>query len=312
MIIVVGSLNMDLVVEVDHHPSPGETTLGSNYTLQLGGKGANQAVAVARLGEPVYMVGKVGTDGFGKAILESLERERVEVCRVGRGQGPSGVAFVVVEGGGENCIVVAPGANGELSPDNLDVGVFVGADTLLVQMEIQGEVVRKAVDLASDAGCRVLVNASPALEKDLLDLAKVDLLLVNRVEAKPFCGYIPHSVEEALAAVAEIGSMGPATVLTLGEKGCVWSKDGVVGHVAPFPVRAVDTTGAGDTFAGTLATALSWGYDWETALRLASAAGALATLDIGAQASMPSWPAVAHLAGADAAHREEPLKNLGG
>lgn len=287
MIVVVGSLNMDLVLRVARLPRPGETVLGEAYETHPGGKGANQAVAAARLGGRVRMLGRIGEDGFGRTLKASLVQEGVDVSWVRETPGPSGAAFILVDPAGQNQIAVAPGANARLAPGDLPETAFREAKVLLLQLEIPLETVAQAVALGRNAGSRILLNAAPAQKLPSSVWQEVDLLLVNEVEAAQLAeASLPRTPEEALNLARRLRRLVPQVVLTLGAQGAVWSGE-EEGHLPAFAVRAVDTTAAGDAFAGALAVALAEGMRMRVALRFASAAGALATTRPGAQPSLP-------------------------
>jgi len=287
MILVVGSLNMDLVLRVARLPRPGETVLGEAYETHPGGKGANQAVAAARLGGRVRMLGRIGEDGFGRTLKASLAQEGVDVTWVQETPGPSGAAFILVDPTGQNQIAVAPGANARLAPGDLPETAFREAEVLLLQLEIPLETVAQAVALGRKAGSRILLNAAPAQKLPPAIWQGVDLLLVNEVEAAQLAeSSPPRTPEEALDLARRLRELVPQVVLTLGGQGAVWSGE-EESHLPAFAVRAVDATAAGDAFAGALAVALAEGMSMRAALRFASAAGALATTRPGAQPSLP-------------------------
>ncbi len=287
-VLVVGSLNMDLVVAVERHPKPGETVIGGDLERFPGGKGANQAVAAARLGARVRMVGRVGLDEHGAELLRGLENEGIDALGVGRVGTPTGVALISVDVQGQNAIVVSPGANARLQPDDLEPERFEGAEVVVLQLETPLETVHRAAELGRAAGARVLLNAAPAqaLPEDLL--AVTDVLVVNEFEAAMVAGAAePEGPEAALALARELARRVPVVVVTLGARGLVWAGDGGEGHLPAFEVDPVDTTAAGDAFVGGLAAALAAGNPLLEALRFGSAAGALAATRFGAQASLP-------------------------
>jgi len=264
---VVGSINVDIVARCERLPGPGETVTGATLARYQGGKGANQAVAAARLGAVTSMVACVGEDEHGREALAALARAGVDTGRVAVAAAPTGVALVVVAEGGENHIVVAPGANALLTPDRVDVA---GADAVLCQLEIPLEAVAAAAGRAEGLFC---LNAAPARELPRRLLERCDLVVANRREA------------EALDLAAPQGLVA----VTLGEEGAILLERGVeVARAAPPRVNAVDGTGAGDAFSAALAVSLLEGRDRGEALRRACTAGALAASRPGAQPSLPT------------------------
>jgi ribokinase len=266
---VVGSLNMDLVVVAERRPEAGETVLGRAFQTSPGGKGANQAVQAARLGASVSMVGQVGDDAFGSALVAVLAEAGVDVSLVRSLPGvATGVASIVCTPDGENSIVVAPGANGAWS--GTDVPAFGPADVVLLQLEVPVDVVAAAAARARAVGALVALNAAPALACGV----RPDVLVVNESEA---------------LALAVTAASADVVVVTRGAAGSVAYVDGgreVV--VSAFAVETVDTTGAGDAFCAALAVGLAERRPVEEALRRASAAGALATTRPGAQDALPT------------------------
>lgn len=297
MIVSCGSLNMDLVTRVARAPAAGETVLGSNYVLHQGGKGGNQAVAAARLGAEVRMVGAVGSDEFGDSLLAGLAAGGVDTRFVQQLEGASGAAFITVEEGGENRIIVSPGANAALAPGLLDGAAFAQADALLLQLEIPLETVLAAARLGREAGATVLLNAAPPVPGLLDRLTDVGVLVVNEPEAAVLLDRPgAESPEEALDQARLLGERVPSGVITLGARGAVWwDSTGDSGAVPAFPVETVDTTGAGDAFTGALAVAVAEGQPLSSAVRFAAAAGALATTGHGARAALPERRAVEEL-----------------
>lgn len=288
MIVTVGSINMDLVVRVPHHPESGETVLGGDYATHAGGKGANQAVAAARLGAQVRMFGALGDDSFGPILAGGLAAEGIDTSWVRRLSGPSGVAFIAVDGRGRNRIIVAPGANSRVTPESLDLAGFEGAHVVLMQLEVPLAAVREAARLGRQAGAATVLNAAPATALTGDDLCDVDILMVNELEAATILGQAgPVTVDQARRRAAELCLLGPGVVITLGDKGAVYAIGGAEGHQEAFLIDAVDTTAAGDAFAGAFAVALAEGLDSPQATRLGCAAGALAATREGAQPSLP-------------------------
>ncbi len=291
-VVVVGSVNVDLVVKVPKLPSPGETVIGGTFSVSHGGKGANQAVAAARLGATTYMVGAVGNDSFGREARDALVQEKVDVTWLFVKDGPTGVAEIMVDTKGENLIAVASGANGELTAEDvraaLDALLEPGC-VVLSNLEIPDGAVLQAAEVARERSCLFVLNPAPArpLPKRLMELC--DVLTPNEHEA---CAL-------GLTTPASLSASGVgAVVVTRGAEGADLLLPGrPVIHQAAFPVDVVDTTGAGDAFTGTLAWALAEGQPLEEALVLAAAAGALATTKLGARAGMASRDDVELLAG---------------
>jgi ribokinase len=292
-VVVVGSCNMDLVTVAARLPRPGETVLGDEFFIAHGGKGANQAVAAARLGGDVTFVGRVGDDSFGQQLRQGLVAAGVDTTHmVTDPEAATGVAAIVVDHHGENCIVVASGANYRLTPDDVEraAPAIRAADVLLVQLESPLAAVQRAAELAWRAGVRLVLNPAPAqpLSGELLRL--VSVLTPNRSEAAllaGFAGGTHQSLDEITARLRQRG-VG-AIVVTLGAEGAAALAPGAIAlrHLPPFRVDAVDSTGAGDAFNGGLAVGLAEGRDLLDAVRLGMAAGALATTRRGAQPSLP-------------------------
>ena len=284
-IAVVGSVNMDLVVRVARHPRPGETLLGSDYVTHPGGKGANQAVAAARLGGAVRFVGRVGADAFGERLAAALAHDGVDIAALGRSARPSGVAFIQVDERGQNSIVVSPGANHDLSVADLSAeeadAALATASVLMLQLEVPLDVVLAAAAVARRAGALVMLNLAPARRLEPDQLADVGLLLVNEHEAAIQLGTEAEGKTPEEWAVA-LCRLVPNVVITLGAEGAVWASGAKSGKV--------QAAAAGDVFAGALAYYLARAGSWaeDAAVRFASAAGALATTRPGAQPSLPA------------------------
>ena len=290
-IVVVGSLNMDLVVRMPQIPRPGETLLGGVFKTFPGGKGANQAVAAARLGAHVTMIGCIGDDGFGKKMRVALESEGIDTTHVlVHPEAATGVALIQVDAQGQNSIAVASGANFRLSGSDVDkamqaIGKF---DALVMPLETQLETVYTAVKIASVRGAIVILNPAPAqvLPREILEL--VDVLIPNEHELALMTGVPVHSVVDVSLAVPKLLQLGAKKVIvTMGGHGAVLFEDGHEALIPACRVQAVDTTAAGDCFVGALAVALCEGRSLLPAAEFASAAAALSVTREGAQPSLP-------------------------
>lgn len=294
---VVGSLNMDFVVTVEHLPAPGETVLGRDFQMIPGGKGANQACAAARLGSPripVRMAGRVGYDLFADHLKASLSAAGVDVSAVsGTRSQPTGVALIWVDRAGQNSIVVASGANHDFAP--ADVAglrkVFQGARFALFQLETPLAAVEAALALAREEGARTILDPAPAQPLTPRMLGLVDILTPNETEALILLGRPGARVSRADApglacALRDTGAR--AVVLKIGDDGCFYDDGEKQLHVPAFPVEVRDSTAAGDTFNAALAVALAEQKPVEEALRFANAAAAISVTRLGAQASVPS------------------------
>jgi len=289
---VVGSLNMDLVARAPRIPQPGETIIGGDFHTVPGGKGANQAVAAARLEAQVSMVGRVGRDAFANPLLDNLAVAGVDHAFViPDPEAATGVALIVVDDTGQNSIVVASGANMRLSPADVEAAeaAIAGADALLLQLESPLETVTRAAEVARAHGVRVILNPAPARSLPAALLSLVDVLIPNESETALLTGMSVNNQAEAEAAAAALRGMGVGTViLTLGERGALLAQAGAAELVPAFEVTPVDTTAAGDAFVGGFAVALAEGKSLAEAVRWGNAAGALATTKLGAQPSLPT------------------------
>ncbi len=296
-IVVIGSANTDMVVKVPRIPAPGETVLGGRFVMAAGGKGANQAVAAARLGARVTFVGRLGRDLFGRQTEENLRREAIDTSYLAWDEAaPSGVALIMVSEDGENSIAVAPGANGELTPADVEraEGAIAAAQVVLVQLEVPLAAVERALELAARHGVRTILNPAPAAPVPDGLLRQVDLLTPNEHEARLLSGLDAAAESGAEAAArALLGRGVRALAMTLGRRGALVAQEGRLELVPSFQVTPVDTTGAGDAFNGALAFMWAQGRPLGEAVRYANAVAALATTVMGAQPSMPTAEKVA-------------------
>jgi len=295
---VIGSANMDMVVRAQKLPAPGETVVGGSFHTSPGGKGANQAVAAARMGARVTMVGRLGADASGTELRKVLSREGVDLTAVRTAAGvPTGVALITVdEESGENTIVGVGGANLLVSPEDVrDVaGLIRSAEVLLMQLEVPVETVEAATSLARAAGRMVILNAAPAQPLPESLLSSLDVLIVNETEAAAIAGAESADDPEQLAET--LRGKGPAAVvLTLGGRGAIVAEQSGTTVVPSIKVAATDTVGAGDAFCGTLAAMRAEGKSLAQAVRIGCIAGALATTKPGAISSLPTREAVGEI-----------------
>ncbi|HUT19851.1 MAG TPA: ribokinase [Anaerolineae bacterium] len=284
-IAVVGSANTDMVIKADRIPAPGETVIGREFVMAPGGKGANQAVAAARLGAEVTFVARLGSDVFGDRAIAGYEQEGIDTTWIVRdSETASGVALIFVDEAGENSIAVASGANARLTPEDVERAreVIASAHVLLVQLEVPLAALSRAIELAHSAGVRVILNPAPAREVPASLLSRVSIATPNEHEIKVVVGE-----SDRARSVAKMLDAGTQTVLvTLGAQGVLWAEKGQQVRVPAFRVQAVDTTAAGDAFNGALAYALASELAMQEAIRYASAAAAIAVTRMGAQPSL--------------------------
>ncbi|WP_421725874.1 ribokinase [Bauldia sp.] len=289
MITVFGSINVDLVCDVAKIPNPGETVLGSDYSLIPGGKGANQALAARRAGADVRLIGTIGDDDIADAALTELTPAGVDLSAVARRQGTTGVAIITVDARGENTIVVSSGANKATHAGQVGAGAFAATDTLLLQMEVRHEENLQVARRAAEAGARVVLSIAPFAPLTPKELGPASVIVVNEHEAADLARYVGLSARGDQAVVNALARRLDRTVIaTLGPNGAVASGPGGLVHVPALPVTPVDTTGAGDTFAGVLAAFLDEGADLRTAMANAAIAGSLSCTKKGAQPSFPT------------------------
>jgi ribokinase len=293
-IVVVGSINTDLVVRVERIPVAGETILGADFETHPGGKGANQAAAVARLGYPVHMIGRVGSDGYGTPLRGHLHSVGVDISSIAVSEGSSGVAIIAVAESGENSIVVTPGANALLSPEDLDANIELlrSASIVLTQLEIPLATVRHLAQICDREGVPLVLDPAPVCRLPVELLRATTWITPNQVEAQQITNSnVLAASEKELWQVAEsIMKLGPRNVLLkMGERGAyLAADDGLRAQIPAYPVRAADTTAAGDAFNGAFAVALARGVCAQEAAEFATAAAAISVTRRGALPSMPT------------------------
>ncbi|HEX4836108.1 MAG TPA: ribokinase [bacterium] len=289
---VVGSLNMDLVVRAPRLPRVGETVTGGTFATFPGGKGANQAVAAARLGARVAMMGTVGDDAFGRQLIDGLTREAIDVAHVRVDAGAAtGVAMIGVDGEGRNMIMVASGANVRVRAADVDAArdAVIGARVLLLQLEVPLEAVLRAAAMARAAGALVCLDPAPAVPLPDALYACVDVINPNEVEAQTLTGVEIRSIADAERAAVVLQARGPrVAVVKLGDRGAFYLAPDARGHVPAVVTRAVDTTAAGDAFAAALGVALGEGRGVPDAVAFATRAAGIKVTRMGAQAGMPT------------------------
>lgn len=288
-ILVVGSLNADLVVRAPRFPQPGETISGEDLRVIPGGKGANQAVAAARLGAKVSMLGRVGKDNFGDFLLDNLKQNNVESTLVQRDDSSTGTAIIVVDSNGQNSIVLSAGANGNVAIADVNNVSYTNYKLLLLQLEIPLPTVLCAAQRAHESGTRIILNPAPAktLPDELISLA--DFIIPNETELSLLTGNETNDAALTETAARMLLARGSKTVVvTLGSNGALLVNTETSTHVDTYPVKVVDTTAAGDAFIGGFAVSLLQNKSLEESVRFGCACGALAVTKFGAQPSLPT------------------------
>ncbi|MCS5422956.1 MULTISPECIES: ribokinase [Psychrilyobacter] len=294
-ILVIGSLNMDLVTMSERHPKLGETIIGKSFFQIPGGKGGNQAVAIAKLGGDVTMFGCVGKDSHGDILIEGLKKNNVNTGCIKKGERNTGIASIVVDENADNTIIVVPGANFEISTDDIDknIDLIKNADIVLLQLEIPIDVVEYILKKSKEYNKITILNPAPA-EKLSMDIIKnVDYLVPNETELELLSGMPADSQEEVLVAAKKLMDMGVKNlIVTMGKNGSVFvGKDKVV-KVGIHKVKAVDPTAAGDSFIGGVIRMLAEGKKIEEAMEFGARVGAITVTKEGAQSSLPTWDEV--------------------
>lgn len=290
-VVVVGGANVDMVATAPRLPKPGETVIGTNFTIACGGKGANQAVAAARLGASVSFIGRVGDDMFGEMLERSLREAGVDTTFLKRDSSShTGVAQIYVAQDGENCIIVVLGANGRVSGGDIEEAEerISNSHCLVLQLEIPYEAATRAVEIANKHGVKVVSNLAPAQEFARELLSMCDVVTLNESEATQMTGIAINDLDDAMRGAKALLEMGArAVVLTMGKQGAVAADKGGIEHIPAFKVDSIDATAAGDAFTAALAVRLCEGVSLRDAVVFANAAGALATTKLGAQPSLP-------------------------
>lgn len=299
MIVVFGSMNIDLIMPVDHFPKTGETVLcAADYLSRTGGKGANQAIAAARAGAKVAMVGKVGDDAFGRRSVNNLKTQGIWTTGIGISERPTGCATIAVNMKGGNIIIVAPGANLDATSDQLPDEVFNNKNVILTQLETDHAQTYDVLRRAKAGGAVSILNVSPSSSIPKESLADIDYLIVNEIEAQQLAAGFGFKSESAAEIALRIAAMGThekplACIITLEERGAVAAREKNVYRIGSMPIEVVDSTGAGDAFCGFFAAALQMGSQWLNAMHFASVGAGLSCLGLGAQEGMPAYDDIA-------------------
>ena len=299
-ICVIGSLNMDLVVNVDKMPKPGQTIIGSNFKEVPGGKGANQAVAMARLNGNVSMIGKVGEDGFGQTLINSLKNDKVDTTYIKTTKGATGVALITVDNNAQNSIVVSPGANFEVKEEDIDnnIEAIKNSDIVVLQLETPLNTIKYALKKSKELNKYTILNPAPAVKLDDEIIKNVDLLTPNETELEIISGVNIETEEDIQKAAQIMIEKGvKELIVTLGSKGSLYINKEKSIFKKAYKVEAVDTTAAGDSYTAALAVALSKDKNIEEAMDFASKVGALSVLKEGAQSSLPTLEDVENFRG---------------
>ena len=294
-ILVIGSANTDLIIQVDTLPKPGQTILGKNFTTASGGKGANQAIAIARLGGKVAFLASIGKDAFGDALIKNCNDAAIDTTLIDRPNCPSGIAMIYVAKNAENTIAVAPGSNSLLSERQIcnASAHFTSTKIVLAQLEIPIESVLKSAKIAKEKRARFILNPAPAQNLPAEIFRLIDTITPNQTEAKMLTGIDVVDEKSATHAACVLHKTGVNNVIiTLGRQGALLYNSDSIKMIAGYPVKAIDTTAAGDTFNGALVYALDTGKTITEAIIFANKAAALSVTKFGAQPSIPTLKAV--------------------
>lgn len=294
-ILVIGSLNMDLVTMSERHPKLGETIIGKSFFQIPGGKGGNQAVAIAKLGGEVTMFGCVGKDSYGEILIEELKKNNVNIECIKKGEKNTGIATIVVDENADNTIIVVPGANFEITTNDIDknIDLIKNADIVLLQLEIPIDVVEYILKKSKEYNKITVLNPAPA-EKLSIDIIKnVDYLVPNETELELLSGILIDSEEEVLVASKKLMDMGVKNlIVTMGKNGSIFVGMDKVVKVGIHRVKAVDPTAAGDSFIGGVIRMMAEGKNIEEAMEFGAKVGAITVTKEGAQSSLPTWDEV--------------------
>lgn len=290
-IVIIGSCNTDMVINTERLPLPGETIIGGSFFMNAGGKGANQAVAAARLGGDVCFMAKIGNDHFGSRSIEQYRAEGIDVEHIlVDEEQPSGVALIMVDAKGENCIAVASGANARLTPDDIDkaIGIFEKGEIVLMQLETPMETVEHVARIAKEKGKKVILNPAPALHLPDSLLDNLYMIIANETETELISGVKITDMESICRAADVISARGvDNVVITLGSKGAFIKENGAYHKVPAIKVKAVDATAAGDTFCGALCVAIAENSSILDAVEFANKCASVTVTRMGAQSSLP-------------------------